>query len=64
MGRFVVLVLVATALLGKGLLDDIREVVADHSAEALYKNNTVFSIYAKVVFYCCALIWGTRFLLP
>lgn len=62
--RFVILAIAVIVSLGPGLMADIKRVIADHSAETLYKNHMVFHIYTKVMLYCCVLIWGNRFLLP
>lgn len=64
MSRFVILAIAIIVSLGPGLIADIKSVIADHSAEVLYKNHMVFHIYTKVMMFCCVLIWGNRFLLP
>ena len=64
MGRFLFFIGVIAVIEGPGLIADVKSVIADHSAEALYKSHMLPLIYARVVLCCGVCVFAMRFLRP
>lgn len=63
MGKFIFFIGAIIAMEGPGLVADVKSVIADHSAEALYKSHVIPLIYARVALCCGICIFAARFLL-